>query len=51
LARARESELRANAIEFPLVHPQQIERNIDADNFTFQDGFGIDLSGRKGKAA
>jgi hypothetical protein len=48
---ARESNMLAETVKLPLIHPRQIERNVEADNFTFANGFKIDLTRPKTRAA
>jgi hypothetical protein len=50
-ARSRESNMPVEAMGFPLIHPARVERNAEADEFTFGNGFKIDLSKRKFRAA
>ena len=48
---ARESNMPAVPMRFPLDHPRIIERYAEADEFTFQNSFGLDLSDRRVRAA
>jgi len=48
---APEAGMSVEAVKFPLVHPASIARDTAADEFTYANQFGIELSGRKPQAA
>ena len=48
---ARESNIPVVPMRFPLDHPAVVERNVDADEFTFEHSFGLTLADRKVRAA
>lgn len=48
---AREANMRTAAMQFPLQHPPTIQRNVEADEFTFEDQFGLQLNVKKSIAA
>jgi hypothetical protein len=50
-ADARESNLPVVPMRFPLDHPKVMQRNVEADEFTFENSFGLQLANRKVRAA
>jgi hypothetical protein len=48
---AKESNIPVVPMRFPLDHPGSIEPNVEADEFTFANGFGLDVTDRKVRAA
>jgi hypothetical protein len=50
-AEARESNMPVEPMRFPLAHPDVVERNVEADEFTYEHGFRLRLTGRRVRAA
>ena len=50
-ADARESNMPIVPARFPLDHPHAVERNVEADEFTFENSFGLKLGSRRVRAA
>jgi hypothetical protein len=48
---ARESNMPVVPMRFPLDHPRAVERNVEADEFTFENGFNLRLADRTVRAA
>ncbi len=50
-SQARESNMLTTAIKFPLRHPVSLARGVEADEFTFENHFGLRLTRAVSKAA
>jgi hypothetical protein len=50
-AGASESNLPVIPMRFPLRHPSSVERNVEADEFTFANSFNLPVTQRQSRAA